>query len=451
VAACIRYLVDSGQAQSQPRPQLTCLSNPSLYNSLAARPQHKFCPISAFSKRKNSRHIAQDSGLGTLDSGLGTGDLRSTAVIQRPLNLYQDTHTTHIHDTAATMAMSFAEADAAMLPPADEQYHQSYAFKLTCSDCKEDPPNLVEEFSSGDLVCGSCGLVLQNHILDNRSEWRTFSNDDQGGDDPSRVGDAANSLLQGSQLTTEIAKTTDIRFRDLSRAHNRATEHKGNKALTNAYSHISSICDRLHASNNIGNHAKQIYKMLDESGKFKAKSLEVMTAVCIFVALRQENAGRSFKEVNRVARVQKKELGRTFKLAQDYLRKKGMQGGGAPGTTYVYEAAPTTGPKDMCNRFGSTLGLPPNVYLMAGECADLMLSDGPLAGRSPLSVAALALYAISGFMHMQKTSKEVGEVCQVSDGTIRGTWRKIHAAKDQFIKKEWIEERGGDLSKLPPP
>jgi len=345
---------------------------------------------------------------------------------------------------------TFVEADAVVHQLADEPYRQSYAYKLICTDCKEDPPNLVEEFSSGDLVCGSCGLVLQNHILDNRSEGRTFSNDDAGGDDPSRVGEAANSLLQGSQLTTEIARTTDIRFRELSRAHSRATEHKGNKALTSAYSHIASICDRLHASNNIANHAKQIYKMLDESGNFKAKSLEVMTAVCIFIALRQENAGRSFKEVNRVARVQKKELGRTFKLAQDYLRKKGMHGGGAPGNSYTYEAAPSTGPKDMCNRFGSTLGLPPNVYLMAGECAGLMLSDGPLAGRSPLSVAALALYAISGFMGMQKTSKEVGEVCQVSDGTIRGTWRKIHAARDQFIKKEWIE-RGGDLSKLPPP
>lgn len=28
---------------------------------------------------------------------------------------------------------------------------------LMCKNCREDPPNLVEEFSSGDTVCGTCG------------------------------------------------------------------------------------------------------------------------------------------------------------------------------------------------------------------------------------------------------------------------------------------------------
>lgn len=31
---------------------------------------------------------------------------------------------------------------------------------LMCPDCKEYPPNLVEEFSNGDMVCSSCGLVV---------------------------------------------------------------------------------------------------------------------------------------------------------------------------------------------------------------------------------------------------------------------------------------------------
>ena len=31
---------------------------------------------------------------------------------------------------------------------------------------------IVEEFGSGDLVCGRCGLVLGDRIVDTRSEWR---------------------------------------------------------------------------------------------------------------------------------------------------------------------------------------------------------------------------------------------------------------------------------------
>ena len=30
---------------------------------------------------------------------------------------------------------------------------------LICPDCRETPPNIVEEFSSGDMVCGTCGKL----------------------------------------------------------------------------------------------------------------------------------------------------------------------------------------------------------------------------------------------------------------------------------------------------
>jgi len=44
--------------------------------------------------------------------------------------------------------------------------------RLICPDCRDPNPNIVEEFGSGDLVCGSCGLVLGDRVVDTRSEWR---------------------------------------------------------------------------------------------------------------------------------------------------------------------------------------------------------------------------------------------------------------------------------------
>ena|ERR1700761_9165291 len=48
------------------------------------------------------------------------------------------------------------------------------AVRLICPDCGDPNPNIVEEFSSGDLVCGSCGLVLGDRIVDTRSECKFF-------------------------------------------------------------------------------------------------------------------------------------------------------------------------------------------------------------------------------------------------------------------------------------
>ena len=60
------------------------------------------------------------------------------------------------------------------------------AVRLMCKECKDPVPNIVEDFKNGDLICGSCGMVLSDRVVDTRSEWRTFSNSDEAGDDPSR-------------------------------------------------------------------------------------------------------------------------------------------------------------------------------------------------------------------------------------------------------------------------
>jgi transcription initiation factor TFIIB len=42
--------------------------------------------------------------------------------------------------------------------------------KLLCPECNEDPPNLVEVCSSGDVVCGACGLVVSDRTIDMQPE-----------------------------------------------------------------------------------------------------------------------------------------------------------------------------------------------------------------------------------------------------------------------------------------
>lgn len=47
--------------------------------------------------------------------------------------------------------------------PQEEDEYKDAALSniLMCPDCQENPPNLTEEFSSGDVVCTSCGVVVR--------------------------------------------------------------------------------------------------------------------------------------------------------------------------------------------------------------------------------------------------------------------------------------------------
>ena len=202
----------------------------------------------------------------------------------------------------------------------EEPWRENLNMHVICRECKEVPPNIVEEFSSGDMVCGSCGLVLGDRIVDTRSEWRTFSNDDGANDDPSRVGDVKNDLLNGDQLTTTIAFGDGLgRSRDLHRAQNKSTHDKSNKTLLAAYKEIGALCDVWDIPKNVSDTAKHLFKMVNDAGAFRGKSQEAIIAGCIFIACRQCKVPRTFREIFRLTNVSKKEIGRIFKALEKFF------------------------------------------------------------------------------------------------------------------------------------
>lgn len=73
--------------------------------------------------------------------------------------LVNDTLTAPVHDAAAPSEMA-THATTQMV--GEEEYKEGALSNiLMCPDCKENPPNLTEEFSSGDVVCMSCGVVVR--------------------------------------------------------------------------------------------------------------------------------------------------------------------------------------------------------------------------------------------------------------------------------------------------
>lgn len=345
-------------------------------------------------------------------------------------------------------------------------WRENLNMHLICRDCKEIPPNLVEEFSSGDMVCGSCGLVLGDRIVDTRSEWRTFSNDDQAGDDPSRVGDAANPLLNGSQLQTSISfgGGNAGRSRDLQRAQNKATHDKITKALTAAYKEIDTFCESMSIPKAVADSAKGHFKEVYEAGAFRGKSQETIIAGVIFIACRQHRAPRTFREIFALTKVTKAEIGRIFKSLEKFFatrnEEKMKQAREEPGkfnqdiSGSLYAAVQSTDPKELCERYCNQLRLPYQITKVSQEIAERMDRNGMLAGRSPLSIAAACIYTASHLMGQPKTAKDISSVAGVSDGTIRNAYKLIHPKRDRLIDPEWLEKgKGGligDMKNLPP-
>jgi len=301
-------------------------------------------------------------------------------------------------------------------------------------------------------VCASCGRVLADRVIDTRSEWRTFSNDDQGNDDPSRVGDAANPLLNGSQLQTEIgSRDGSLRSRELARAQSKSTHDKSNKGLIAAYKQISILCESVNISTNVADTAKSLFKLCDDDKVFKGKPQDAVIAGCIFIASRQCDVPRSFREIFKLTNVSKKEIGRIFKQLEAYLIKRGKIKKAAAGGIALegqYQQTKSTNASELIMRACNKLNLSNQVAMIAQDAASRVTELGVAAGRSPLSITGACIYLIAALMGSATTPKEIGSAVDVSDGTIRTAYKLIYNARDRVISEEWIR-KGGDISKLP--
>ena len=364
--------------------------------------------------------------------------------------------------------------DTIQAPAEPEEWRENLNVRLMCRDCREEPPDLREDHASGDLICGSCGLVLQERSIDTSSEWRTFSNDDQGNDDPSRVGDGPNALLNGAQLNTNIAfGDGGMKAKDLHRAQNKANLDKGNKSLLQAYKQIGALCDGWQLPSTVSDTAKHLYKDAEESKLFKGKGTDALIAGCVFLACRRNGVPRSFREVMDLTKVTKKEIGKTYKMLEDFIRQRDKQKSASKTQstpdgkfrTYpadlsmlllnflVYNNAYTTttaDPADLCQRYCSMLDMDQRSTNVAIALATVMTKSGALAGRSPLSSAAACIYMASMLMGQAKTPKDIMAVAKVSDSTIRHAYKLLYAEKEKLLTEEIIN-RGADPAKLVKP
>ncbi|CAK7213699.1 transcription initiation factor IIB [Sporothrix bragantina] len=340
----------------------------------------------------------------------------------------------------STSSTTTTKMDAAA---AREAYKENLDNIILCPDCKEFPPNLVEEFSSGDMVCDSCGLVVGPRIIDSRSEWRTFANDDQGNDDPSRVGESANSLANDEGLRTQV----DMRAANgklagkLNSINKKSQSEKLNNDLQEGFRAISGLVDMMQTSGIVGQTAMHIYKLAYEHGQLKGKPREAVIAGCIFIACRQCGVPRTFREIYAITRVTKKEIGRVFKSLESFLSKiqeKNPQASAAQGVK-DYKASSSTTAEELCTRYCSLLGFrnTPRMEKISKALARKTTGIPDLAGRSPLSVAAACIYFASQYLDDPRASKDIASIAGVSDGTIKTAYRFLYNARETLVEADW--------------
>ena len=360
-------------------------------------------------------------------------------------------------------AVQNATGQSPPAPAKKETFLPDLNVHLICKDCKTVPPNIAEEFTNGDLVCADCGLVLGDRIVDTRSEWRTFANED--GDDPSRVGSVSNPILDGitEQLESRIAARDGGTgtSRELLKTMSRASAPR-DRSLLDAFDSIQNKCDSIHLPRTVCDTAKQAYRRVEQEKLLRGKQTDAIIAAAIYVACRVNRVPRTFPEVCALTSARKQQVARCFREMKEAFGLNATGTGSIDGADTSADvavasagtggAAPlglAVGATDLVARYCNHLGLDMSIVRVTEAITMKIQEHGCLAGRSPITIAAATIYLVTLLVNEQRTARRISVAAGVSDVTIKHSYKELLKVLDQVLTPDILaKDRRIDLSRI---
>ncbi|MEF8861755.1 MAG: transcription initiation factor IIB family protein, partial [Haloarculaceae archaeon] len=152
-----------------------------------------------------------------------------------------------------------------------------------------------------------------------------------------------------------------------------------------------------------------IYRRALADDLLPGRSIEGVATAAVYAAARQAGVPRSLDEVEMVSRVDKMELTRTYRYV---IRELGLEIKPADPESYV-------------PRFASDLGLSDEAERRARQLIVTAREEGILSGKSPVGLAAAAVYAAALLTNEKVTQSQVSDVANISEVTIRNRYKEL--------------------------
>jgi transcription initiation factor TFIIB len=257
-------------------------------------------------------------------------------------------------------------------------------------------------------------------IIDDSPEWRAYSSEER--DSRSRVGSPTTYTIHDKGLSTQIGtedrdafgrKLTPQqrnRFYRLRKWNSRSRIHSSNdRNLTKAMRELDRLSSQLVLPRAVKETASIIYRNALKANLIRGRSIEEMISAAVYAAARQRHLPRTLDEIAGHSRINKKELGRAYRLLLTELNLN----------------IPLADPINYITRFSTELGLEGLVTKEAREIMIKAKEKRLLMGKDPVSLAAAAIY-ISGILHnKQLTQQGIAEIAGVTEVTIRNRYKEL--------------------------
>ncbi len=296
--------------------------------------------------------------------------------------------------------------------------------KCITPNCKGWP--IVTDNVSGEILCGSCGLVLEEKSLETISPYVYDSTDYL----TRKSSGMANSLTMFDMNMATIISDRDSMGNSLSRIAknefhrlkmlNTRSITSRNKTLRSALLFLNMLQMKLGMPDSVAENSAHLYRKAMRARMTVGRKSKNLMCACVYASCKQGGIPRSILEISLTSNIGRKEIARTYR---SLIAK------------FDLSIVPF-GSTEFLARIANEAQISEKSKRTALEILCTAEETGLARGKHPKALAAASLYLACVLNAEQKTQAEITRASGVTSTTIR--------ARYYDLKKLYLESEGAD-------
>ena len=273
---------------------------------------------------------------------------------------------------------------------------------LSCSESI-----IITDSETGEIICQSCGRILQENITDIRKEDRSFTQDqhmptsltmhDMG---LSTIIGKYNRDFVGKPLGYEMKQSMKrMRMWD-SRSQAKTSSEKN---LRIALYEMVKLKEKLGLSDAIVDRAAYLYRKAAKAQLVRGRTVKSIVGACVYAACRDMETTRTIIDISNHLQEKRKLIARSYRILFQNLRL----------------TVPVTDPINCIIKFANNLQIPEITKREAIKIFDTLKEKELTAGKNPNAVAATVIYMAGIKTNINLSQHEITRISGITSVTIR--------------------------------
>lgn len=284
-------------------------------------------------------------------------------------------------------------------------------------DCKKD--QIVTDIHTGEIACGTCGVVLQEKIIDSSAETMGLSGEDYQNN--SRVGRKISLKMVDMGLSTIIESKDRDSTGKLMSSENRRMFYRlrmwdrnsrsasSVKSFQKAFTMLDGISTKLGLPEAVVEQAAYLFRKIAAKKILAGRSTSGMLCAVTYIACRLTNTPRTIQDIANAGNIKKKNLQRIYRFLARELD--------------IYPEI--FNPTEFITRIAKAVSISEKTERLAFRILDVAAKNNVSTSKNPMAMAAAAIHLACAINKEKVSQLKIAAVSGISAVTIRDRTKEI--------------------------